>query len=92
MAFEKILKHKFPLIVDGFREGELSTPSEKRVIDEFKKTSKQIILTATLKDEEYHKYDKDDLISKHDFSNIESKHLLRVEYVKEFEKKLKILI
>ena len=90
MAFEQILKHNFPLIVDGFREGEMSTPTEKKVLDEFKKISKQIILTATLKDEEYHKYDSDNLIIKHDFSNVISKHLLQKSYVDELVEKIKI--
>lgn len=90
IAFEVILKHKFPLIVDGFREGEVSSPTEKKVLDEFKKLSKQIILTATLKNEEYHKYDEDNLISKFDFSEVESKHLLQERYVDEFERKIKL--
>ena len=90
IAFEIILKHKFPLIVDGFREGEMSSPTEKKVLDEFKKLSKQIILTATLKDEEYHKYDDDSLITKFDFSEVESKHLLQERYVDEFENKIKL--
>lgn len=90
LAFEKELNHKFPIIIDGFREGELSTPTEKKVIDCFKGITKQIILTATLKDEEYHKYDNDNLISKIDFSDVESKHLLKKEYVNEFSEKLSI--
>lgn len=79
------------LIVDGFREGEMSTPTEKKVLDEFKKISKQVILTATLKDEEYHKYDSDKFtIIKHDFSNVISKHLLQKSYVDELVEKIKI--
>lgn len=89
LAFENVLKHEFPIIIDGFREGELSTPTEKKVIDTFKKINKQIILTATLKNEEYHKYDDDILINKYDFSSIESKHLLQRKYIDEFEKKIK---
>lgn len=90
IAFEIILKHKFPLIIDGFREGEMSSPTEKKVLDEFKKLSKQIILTATLKNEEYHKYDDDSLITKFDFSEVESKHLLQERYANEFENKIKL--
>lgn len=84
IAFEIKLKHKFPIIIDGFREGEISTPTEKKILDEFKKIKKQIILTATLKDEEYHKYDNDEGINRIDLSDVISKHLLQKDYVIDF--------
>lgn len=81
LAILKVSKHFYPLLIDGFREGEVSTSIEKEMMDTFKNIDNQIILTATLKEEEYHKYDLDELINKIDYSNITSKKLLQVEYV-----------
>ncbi len=53
MALNNILSHNFPLIIDSFREGELSSSKEILMLDEFIKLNKQVILTSTLKDEEY---------------------------------------
>ena len=47
------LKHNFPIIMDSFRKGELSTKKENTMIEEYKKTGLQVILSSTLKDEEY---------------------------------------
>ncbi len=46
-------KYDFPIIMDCFRKGELSTKKENTMIEEYKKTGLQIILSSTLKDEEY---------------------------------------
>lgn len=48
------LHHDFPIIMDCFRKGELSTQKENTMIEEYKKTKQQVILSSTLKDEEYH--------------------------------------
>jgi hypothetical protein len=53
IALNNILKHKFPLIVDSFRDGELSTSKENKMLDDYKALGKQVILTATVKEEEY---------------------------------------
>lgn len=58
-AFATILNHPYPIIVDSFREGELSTDKEARALSKYKMLENQIIFTATLKTEEGHKY-KDD--------------------------------
>ena len=47
------LRHDFPIIMDCFRKGELSTKKENTMIEEYKKTKQQVILSSTLKDEEY---------------------------------------
>lgn len=58
-AFASVLTHPYPIIIDSFREGELSTDKETRVLSKFKEFRNQIIFTATLKKEEGHKYDDD---------------------------------
>lgn len=47
------LRHDFPIIMDCFRKGELSTKKENMMIEEYQKTNQQVILSSTLKDEEY---------------------------------------
>ncbi|MCG9628951.1 hypothetical protein L1D34_29525, partial [Vibrio mediterranei] len=41
----------FPILVDSFRDGELSTAKEDKMLDILQSTSGQIILTSTLKSE-----------------------------------------
>jgi hypothetical protein len=56
-ALKKVLNHNFPIIMDYFRDGELSSAKEAKVIELFNEFSNQIIFTATLKDQEIGKYD-----------------------------------
>ena len=92
ISFNSVTKRKMQIVgangdayiaksVDGFREGEVSTSIEKEMMATFKNIDNQIILTATFKEEEYHKYDSDELINKIDYSNVPSKKLLQIEYV-----------
>ncbi|NAO97975.1 hypothetical protein CXF94_12090 [Halomonas sp. Choline-3u-9] len=53
VALKKMLKHDFPLIIDSFRDGELSTKKEEKMLNIYKGIDSQIILTSTLKAEEY---------------------------------------
>ncbi|MEL0584024.1 MAG: hypothetical protein AAES65_03965 [Candidatus Thiodiazotropha sp. (ex. Lucinoma kazani)] len=53
IALNNILKHDFPIIVDSFRDGEVSTPKERKMLNIYKLLGKQVILTSTLKNEEY---------------------------------------
>jgi hypothetical protein len=55
IALSHILNHEFPLIVDSFRDGELSSTKEDYMLDIYSDLGKQVILTSTLKDEEYKK-------------------------------------
>lgn len=53
IAIYWVLKYDFPIVMDCFRQGELSTKKEAIMIDEYIRTNRQVILTSTLKDEEY---------------------------------------
>jgi len=53
IALKKLLEHDFPLIIDSFRDGELSTGKEEKMLDIYKEIGSQVILTSTLKAEEY---------------------------------------
>ena len=78
----------FPLIIDSFREGEVSSSREEIILHEFETINNQIIISATLKNEEYNvsKYDKFKNIKILDFSNVENCKLLQREYVDDFIK------
>lgn len=87
VALSKILKHNYPLIIDSFREGELSTPKEEKMIDEFITLDKQVILTSTLKREEYSvdKYSNFKDINAIDYSQFQDSKLLQKNYVEDFK-------
>jgi len=70
IALNNILKHDFPIIVDSFRDGEVSTPKERKMLDIYKLLGKQVILTSTLKNEEYkaQKYTSEDGVNALDYS------------------------
>lgn len=53
VALFKNLRFNYPIIMDCFRKGELSSKKERLMIDAYKNTGLQVILSATLKDEEY---------------------------------------
>lgn len=78
----------FPLIIDSFREGEVSSSREEIILHEFETISNQIIISATLKNEEYNvsKYDKFKTIKILDFSNVENCKLLTSDFVPSFIK------
>lgn len=90
-SIAKHLPLDFPLIVDCFRDGEISTEKEDKMIEEYKKLSKQVLLTATLKDQEYttEKYPPADRLNPIDFSVIQSNQILSPKYVAEFVELLK---
>ena len=50
LALNNVLQHNFPIIIDSFREGELSSKKEDLMIQEFLKLNKQIIFKKDLKD------------------------------------------
>lgn len=88
MALNNVLKHTFPILIDSFREGELSSSKEEIMIQEFIKLDKQIILTSTLKDEEYdsNKYYKIEGINVIDYSQVEDSKLLQNSMTEDFLK------
>lgn len=53
IALSKLLRHNFPIVVDSFRDGELSTNKEDSMLKIYADLDRQVILTSTLKDEEY---------------------------------------
>ncbi|MEZ6937617.1 hypothetical protein ACB035_03490 [Aeromonas sp. S12(2024)] len=53
VALSNVLNHSFPIVIDSFREGELSTTKENNMLAIYKELGKQVILTSTLKNEEY---------------------------------------
>jgi len=87
LALNNVLKHKFPLIVDSFRDGELSTGKENKMLMYYKSLGKQVILTATLKKEEYdsEKYTSDSELNVLDYSVNEDSKILQEEYAVEFK-------
>ncbi|MBQ5907139.1 MAG: hypothetical protein IIW80_03685 [Treponema sp.] len=80
------LKLPFPIIIDSFRDGELSTNREEIMLEEFSKLDNQIILSATLKNEEYSitKYESNPNINVLDYSDVQDSKLLNSNYVSDF--------
>lgn len=88
LSLNKILSHNFPLIIDSFREGELSSSKETLMLSEYIKLNKQVILTSTLKDEEYDadKYYNIDNLNVIDYSMLADSKILQSNFVPEFQK------
>ena len=83
-ALQKVLNHTYPIVMDYFRDGELSTQKESIVIEEFKKLSNQVIFTATLKEQELGKYDNVENINHINYVQHEAFKLLQQSYVSLF--------
>lgn len=82
-----LLRHSYPIIMDCFRKGELSTKKENAMIQEYIKTGTQVILSATLKDEEYvsgSKYYEIEGVNAIDYELHPDSHILQPEYLDEF--------
>lgn len=81
-----LLKLPFPIIVDCFRDGELSSNKEQIMLEEFSKLTNQVIISATLKNEEYDvsKYNTNPKINIIDYSDFENCKLLQPKYLEEF--------
>lgn len=80
-------RHDFPIIMDCFRQGELSTKKENTMIDEYKKTGRQVIITSTLKDEEYDsgtKYYSIPDVNAINYETIPYSHILQSQFSKSF--------
>lgn len=81
------LKHEFPIIMDCFRKGELSTKKEAIMISEYQKTGVQVILSSTLKDEEYSsgtKYYNSSGINAINYEPNLNSHILQKKYCDQF--------
>ena len=90
-SFSKNIHHTFPIIVDGFREGEIDSNGERSIIEKFSQINNQIIFTATLKNEEEHHYDRFSFINGIDYSGFQDSKLLKKDYVPELKEKLREL-
>ena len=87
-ALAKILKHPFPIIIDAFREGEISTTKEGLIIEKFTELPNQTIFSATLKDEELNKYSDFPNINAIDYSQNKTHHILNTQDVSTLLQKL----
>ncbi len=87
-----VLAHKYPIMMDYFRDGELSTEKENTVLKEFGELSNQIIFTATLKEQELGKYAAYTDINAIDYSVNAASHILEEKYVSNLKRLLKPLM
>ena len=83
-ALACVLQHPFPIIVDGFREGEVASEKEDVILDFFLKLPNQIILTTTLKDQERDKYLNRSSINPINYERNQPSHILNSSYVDDF--------
>ena len=87
MAFRECFDLPFPIIIDGFRDGEISSDKEEKMINAFLQQKNQVILSATLKKEEYNNaYEKFTNVNKIDYSSMADKKILCNEFVSEFQR------
>lgn len=80
-ALAVVLSHSFPVMMDYFRDGELSTEKENVVLRKFGELSNQVIFTATLKEQELGKYAEYVGINAIDYSMNEDSHILSTKHV-----------
>lgn len=85
-ALYTVLKHEFPIIIDSFRDRELSSSKELKMIDVLEALGNQVIVTATLKKEEYSsdKYETYGAITAIDYSTHTDSRILTDSYKEEF--------
>lgn len=88
LAFHTYFNLPFPIIIDSFREGELSSKSEQIMIEKFINIGCQVILSSTLKKQEYSQSKYEDIkgINAIDYSNITSHHILNKNFINDFAK------
>lgn len=88
-ALRSIFKHDFPIIMDYFRDGELSSNKEERVIELFSKFDNQVIFTATLKEQEKGKYNNLANINHIDYMSHTPSKILSIKYKEAFLEEIK---
>ncbi len=86
ISLSDLLDQNFPIIVDSFRDGELSTNKEDSMLDIYSNLDKQVILTSTLKDEEYNnnKYGNRSRVNSIDYSSHQDCKILSRDNKEEF--------
>jgi hypothetical protein len=87
IALNTILKHKFPIIIDSFRSGEISSNKERKMIEIYEHIGKQVIISSTLKSEEYatDKYKNTDTINVIDYNNHKDSKILSEKFSSDFK-------
>ena len=80
----KDLLPDYPIIIDSFREGELSTANEEFVLSKYKTLKKQVLFSATLKKQENDKYQGMAEINAIPYEQNAPSHMLSPNYLKEF--------
>ena len=86
VSFKELLHHPFPIIIDSFRDGELSTAKELYAIKKLNELPGQKILSSTLKQQEYQSsmYSELDNVNAIDYSSHSTSRILNKEDVKGF--------
>jgi uncharacterized small protein (DUF1192 family) len=87
VALNDVLKHEYPIIIDSFRDGEISSNKEEEMIKILLSKNKQCILTSTLKHQEYidNKYAKFPAVTAINYSAHDDSHILNPKLLNEFE-------
>lgn len=87
IALNEYFNHEFPLIVDSFRDGEISSEKEKVMLDEYKNLNKQVILSSTLKNEEYDtlKYEEINGVNAIDYNSHQDNKILQPKNTEKFK-------
>jgi len=87
ISIEKHLRLPFPIIVDCFRDGEVSTDKELKMVKEYHGLKKQVVLTSTLKTQEYstNKYSSRYDLNAIDYSSFTTNKLLQASFCPRFE-------
>ncbi len=88
ISLANILKHNYPIIIDCYRDGELSSVKEERVLNIIRNLKNQVILTVTLKEEENNKYSLLRDINNIKYDNNEVCKLLNKQDVEDLQKQL----
>ena len=75
-TIQKIINHNHPIIIDDFREKELSTAKEKIALELYKDLPNQVIFTCTLKEEETKKYNDLEYVNQVDYTGFPDSHIM----------------
>lgn len=91
IALSKVLDLEYPIIIDSFRDGEISSEKEKFMIAAYSSLDKQVILSSTLKIEEYSnsRYSEFPFVTAIDYSTNNTSHILNNDEAPEFIEILK---
>lgn len=85
-AIKSVLNHPFPIVIDSFRDGELSSQKEAYALQKLQVIEGQKIITSTVKTQEYAEdiYQKNPKINAIDYSLNRTSRILDPGFVHEF--------